>query len=62
MKVCPLSMTIPGKVADWESWTDMCFPESGTYVISGALNPITMDLEADVGRYIEPNVWMRHPI
>jgi hypothetical protein len=62
MKVCPLSMTIPAKVSDWETWTGMRFPESGQYVIPGALNPITIDLEADVGRYIEPNVWMRHPI
>ncbi|MEO8610273.1 MAG: GNAT family N-acetyltransferase [Chloroflexota bacterium] len=62
MKVCPLSMTIPAKVADWEKWTEMRFPESGTFVIPGALNPIEIDLEADTGRYIEPNVWMRHGI
>ena len=62
MKVCPLSMTIPGTAADWEKWTEMRFPESGRYVIPGALNPIDIDLETDTGTYIEPNVWMKHAI
>jgi hypothetical protein len=62
MKVCPLSMTIPGTITEWEKWTEMRFPESGTYIIPGALSPVEMDLEADTGRYIEPNVWMRHSV
>ena len=60
--VCPSSMLIPGSVADWEEWTGMRFPESGTYVVPGALEPIEIDVEADRGTYVEPNVWMHHPI
>jgi hypothetical protein len=40
----------------------MGFPESGAYVVQGALQPVEMDLERDLGVYREPNVWMRHPV
>lgn len=58
--VCPQSMTIPGSVAEWEEWAQMRFPESGAYVVPGALNPVTIDVEGDRGLYVEPNVWVRH--
>ena len=53
-------MTIPGTVAEWEEWTDMTFPDSGTYVVPGALVPVQIDLEGDRGLYVEPNVWLEH--
>jgi hypothetical protein len=62
VRVCESSMIIPGTIADWESWTDMHFPESGAYVVPGALQPVEMDVEADRGVYVEPNVWMHHSI
>lgn len=62
VKVAPQSMTIPGTIAQWESWTGLRFPESGTYVIPKALTPITVDLERDQGVYVEPNVWMQHDL
>ena len=40
----------------------MRFPESGAYIVPGALQPVLMDLERDLGIYEEPNVWMRHPV
>ena len=40
----------------------MAFPESGEYVVPGALEPIRIDRERDLGLYDEPNIWMRHPI
>lgn len=55
-------MTVTGTVGEWEGWTGMRFPESGPYVVPGALCPVRMDLERDLGTYEEPNVWMRHPI
>jgi GNAT superfamily N-acetyltransferase len=60
LKVAPRSMTIPGRIAQWEEWTGMAFPESGTYVVPGALVPVEMDVERDHGLYVEPNVWMVH--
>jgi len=61
VKPCQTAMRIAGTVAEWESWTGLHFPESGEYIIPGALVPIRIDREADRGEYIEPNVWMRHP-
>ena len=60
IKVCPRAMRITGSIAEWEKWTDMRFPDSGTYVVPGALVPVEIDREADRGVYIEPNVWTVH--
>ncbi len=62
VKVCPQSMTITGSVAAWERWTGLRLPESGVYTIPHGLVPLEIDLEADRGTYIEPNVWVRHPL
>jgi hypothetical protein len=53
-------MQIPGTVAEWAQWAGMAFPESGSYVVPGALVPVEVDREADRVVYVEPNVWMRH--
>ena len=47
-------------MADWESWTGMAFPETGDYVVAGALEVVSIDREADTGLYVEPNVWVLH--
>jgi GNAT superfamily N-acetyltransferase len=62
LRVAPQSMTITGSVAEWEEWTQMRFPESGAYVVPGALQPVMIDCEHNLGRYDDPNVWMRHTI
>jgi hypothetical protein len=62
LSVAPRSMTVEGTVQEWEAWTGMRFPESGPYVVPGALSPVEVDVEEDLGRYAEPNVWMKHPI
>jgi len=60
IKVCHKSKTVRGTRAEWERWAGMKFPQSGRYIIPGALMPITMNVERDEGVYIEPNVWMQH--
>jgi GNAT superfamily N-acetyltransferase len=59
-KVATESMRIPGTVAQWEEWTKLALPESGSYVVPGALVPVEIDRERDEGLYVEPNVWMVH--
>lgn len=59
---CPQSMTIEGTIAEWEAWTNMRFPETGMYIVPGALVPVEIHCEQNIGRYVEPNVWMLHPI
>lgn len=58
VKAAVPSMTTKGTVAQFEQWTKMRFPESGTYVVPGALDPIVIDREADTGLYEESNVWV----
>ena len=60
IKPCHEAMTIRGTRAEWEEWTKLKFPESGRYIIPGALNPMEMNVENDEGVYIEPNVWLAH--
>lgn len=60
VRVAPTSMRIAGTVENWESWTGLRFPDSGPYVVAGALVPVEIDVDRDEGVYIEPNVWMLH--
>ena len=56
--IAPRPLDISGSAEEWESWTGMLFPQDGNYVVPGALVPVRF--EGGVGRYVEPNVWMRH--
>ena len=38
----------------------MRFPETGEYVVGGALAPVVIDCERDVGTHDEPGVWVVH--
>jgi hypothetical protein len=60
LSVAPRSLDISGSVAEWEEWTGMSFPQDGDYVVPGALVPV--GFEDGIGRYLEPNVWMRHEV
>lgn len=62
LKTADPSLIAEGSIQDWEEWTGMKFPESGEYVIPDALAPIKIDRAMNIGRYIEPNVWVHHPI
>jgi GNAT superfamily N-acetyltransferase len=55
------SLVSEGTVAELEEWCGLAFPESGNYVVEGALVPVEIDRKRDHGAYREPNVWMRHP-
>jgi len=58
----PRSLRITGTVPEWEEWVELSFPESGEYVFPGGLATLEIDRENDLGRYWEPNVWMRHEV
>jgi hypothetical protein len=62
IRPCHQSMHISGTVAEWAEWTGMAFPESGRYIVPTALEPVDIDVEANHGVYVEPNVWMIHPV
>ena len=62
VKIAPYSMTIVGSLADWSLWTGMPFDRSGELSVAGALVPVMVSLEQDYAVYVEPNVWVRHPV
>jgi hypothetical protein len=62
VKIAPCSMTIVGSLADWSRWTGLPFDRSGEVAVAGALAPVMASLEQDYAVYVEPNVWIRHPI
>jgi GNAT superfamily N-acetyltransferase len=62
VKVAPCSMTIVGTIAEWARWTGTAFKQSGEAEVEGALAPVLVSIEQDHAVYVEPNVWVRHPV
>ena len=60
--ICEESMNITGTVKEWKEWSGLEFPQSGKNIIQNALVPVDIDLEKNIGIYIEPNVWIIHQI
>jgi GNAT superfamily N-acetyltransferase len=60
VKVCPLSMIIPGSVAQWRRWTGLAMTRSGLLDVPEALSAVHVSVEQDHAVYVEPNVWMHH--
>ena len=61
-RVAPRSMTIVGSLDDWHGWTGVRFDRSGPVEVDRALVPVIVDLDRDRAIYVEPNVWVSHPI
>lgn len=62
VKVAPYSMTIVGTPEEWRGWTGLPFDRSGEVVVPGALVPVHVSLEQNHAVYVEPNVWVHHPL
>jgi GNAT superfamily N-acetyltransferase len=60
IKPAPNSIVVSGTVAEWEAWTGMPFPISGSYFVPGALNLVEVDRERDTAIYREENLWVQH--
>ena len=59
---CHRAWSLGGSVADWERWSGRPLPVTGRYVLPGCLVPVDIDVEADDGLYVEPNVWVVHEV
>jgi hypothetical protein len=62
LQIAHESMRIEGSIEDWEEWGGLPLHTSGKYIIPGALVPVEIDREHDLGIYIEPNVWLCHAV
>ena len=54
------SQLVTGSIAQWELWTGREFDRSGEYMVDGAMQPVMIDLERDMGRYYDLTVWFEH--
>jgi GNAT superfamily N-acetyltransferase len=59
LHACMRSMEVRGSLRQWEEWTGMGFPGVGSYVVPGALVPVTVDSGSE-GLYVEPGIWVFH--
>ncbi|MFE6592234.1 N-acetyltransferase [Streptomyces sp. NPDC057781] len=60
--VAPASMTVSGSLDEWRRWTGLPFDTAGDVEVPGALVPVRCEPERGYAVYVEPNVWMRHPL
>lgn len=60
--VTPRSMTIAGTLAEWRRWTGLAFDTTGPVPVPAALTHVHCDVPADHAVYVEPNVWVNHPL
>ena len=60
LAAAPASQTMTGTVEEWEKWTGVALPSTGDYTIPKGLSVLHIDREADLGTYVEPNIWLRH--
>lgn len=56
--ICHRAMTMTGSAKQWSRWTGSDELTDGEHVLPGLLVPLTV--EAGVGTYVEPNVWVLH--
>ena len=60
LKTAEKSMVITGKIKEWEEWSNTKIPESGKYIIEGALNPLEINYDQDIGIYYDPCIWIKY--
>lgn len=61
-RIAPRSMTVEGTLDAWRRWTGLDFREDGAHQVPGGLVPVVIDRAANRGLYVEPNLWMIHPL
>ncbi|MDT6984361.1 N-acetyltransferase [Streptomyces lusitanus] len=61
-RVAPASMTVSASLEQWRRWTGLPFDTDGPVEVPGALVPVHCDVAGGHAVYVEPNVWMRHPL
>ncbi|MFF3331494.1 N-acetyltransferase [Streptomyces sp. NPDC002888] len=61
-RVAPASMTVAASLEEWRRWTGLPFDTEGEIEVPGALVPVRCEPQHGYAVYVEPNVWMRHPL
>ncbi|MEU4444093.1 hypothetical protein AB0K14_32730 [Actinosynnema sp. NPDC050801] len=56
------SSTVQATLARWREWTGLPFDRDGPVLVPGALAPVHVSTSQNVAVYVEPNVWVSHPL
>jgi len=59
---CARSMQLSGTVADWQRWLGISLTDAPQQVAPTLLAPLSIDPDTRIARYVEPNVWVEHPL
>jgi GNAT superfamily N-acetyltransferase len=60
LNICRRSAVVTATPQKWSQWTSETYSKSGSYPLARGLAPLEIDLEKNIGTYIEPNVWFRY--
>ena len=60
LNVCHESVIINATIKKWSQWLSAEFHQSGKYILPMGLAPLDINLEKNIGTYVEPNVWVRY--
>ncbi|MFF1652580.1 GNAT family N-acetyltransferase [Streptomyces sp. NPDC058255] len=60
--VASASMTVSASPAEWRGWTGLPFDTEGLVDVPGGLVPVHCEPGRGYAVYVEPNVWVRHPL
>jgi len=60
IKVCGNSMHISGDISFWENIIEKKISNTGSYIVEGALNPVSIDVDSNFGEYNEDNIWIKY--
>ena len=60
IKVCRKAMYVEGDLNFWENNMQQKINSSGRYNIQGALNPVNINIEKNLGIYNESNIWISY--
>ncbi|WP_167957212.1 hypothetical protein [Anaerosporobacter faecicola] len=55
-------ISIWAPIEQWKEWSGLYFGSTGEYIVPGALNPVHVDIDKNLGTYTQDNIWVVHRV
>ena len=62
LNVCSTSLEVRATVSKWREWTSLPLNASGRHHVPEGLVLMNLDLDRNLGIYLEPNIWMQYSL